>query len=268
MTLATAMLAGWSPVASAWASLKPAHAWLNVFGFVTVVVAASLVHLAPTVAGARIRPRRSVNVALASLMAGPPLVALAFATGSGVAGSAGALLELVGAAALAVHGASVQRDRGAWTTDHGWHRFAALSLLAAPVWLLVSMTIAAGRVLWLGPTPAAWSIGLIVIPLVAGVIGQVLVGSWTHLIPAIGPGDQARHARQRHWLGRMARSRWLAWNGGVALATAGALADANTLMMAGGASLGVALLTGLALLFVAVGVSSRRAPVAADAARR
>lgn len=63
VSLATASLAGWAAVADSWMSLKPAHAWLNVCGFVTVVIAASLVHLAPTVAGVRIRPGRSAVVA-------------------------------------------------------------------------------------------------------------------------------------------------------------------------------------------------------------
>ncbi len=53
----------------------------------TVVVAASLTHLAPTVAGARIRPRRSASIALACLMLGAPLVALGFATGMGHGGA-------------------------------------------------------------------------------------------------------------------------------------------------------------------------------------
>jgi hypothetical protein len=268
VALATTMLVGWSPVAASWGALKPAHAWLNVFGFVTVVVAASLLHLAPTVAGARIRPRRSAQAAVLGLVAGAPIVALGFGTGWDPLGRLGAAIELSGAIALLVHAAAVQRDRAAWTTDHGWHRFAGLSLLAAPAWLLVTVVIAAGQIVWFGATPVAWSIGSIALPLVGGWVGQVLIGSWTHLVPAMGPGDQAAHAVQRQWLGRLARSRWLAWNGGVALATAGALAGENTVTLAGGATLGVALLAGLALLFVAVGVSSRPAPVAADAARR
>jgi nitrite reductase (NO-forming) len=252
VALATAMLAGWSPVAGAWAALKPAHAWLNVFGFVTVVVAASLIHLAPTVAGARIRPRRSTTVALVGLMIGAPLVALGVAAGWDAVARAGALAELVGGAALAIHGAAVQRDRGVWTSDPGWHRFAGLSLVAAPAWLVVALAISAGRILWLGATPEAWSVGLLALPLAAGWIGQVLVGAWTQLVPAIGPGDQRAHAIQRRWLGLGSRSRWLAWNGGVTVGTAGLLSGADALAAAGGVALGAALLTALGLLWVAV----------------
>lgn len=253
VVLATAMLAGWPPVTGAWGALKPAHAWLNVFGFVTVVVAASLVHLAPTVAGARIRPRRSASIALVSLMAGAPLIALGFAAGWDVVARTGALVELVGGAALLFHGAAVQRDRGRWTSDLGWHRFAGLCLLAAPAWLLVTLGIGAGRVLLLGATPAAWSVGLVAVPLVVGWIAQVLLGAWTQLVPAIGPGDQARHAVQRRWLGRAASRRWLLWNGGVALSTVGLLAGADVLTAAGAIALGIALLTALGLLAASIG---------------
>jgi nitrite reductase (NO-forming) len=252
VALATAMLAGWSPVVGGWAALKPAHAWLNVFGFVTVVVAASLIHLAPTVAGTRIRPRRSAAVALLGLMTGAPLVALGLAAGWDVVARTGATVEIVGGAALAFHGAAVQRDRGRWTSDPGWHRFAGLSLLTAPAWLVVALAIGAGRVLWLGATPAAWSVGLLAVPLVAGWIGQVLVGAWTQLVPAIGPGDQSRHAIQRQWLGLAATRRWLLWNSGVALATAGLLIGADALTAAGGLALGAALASGLGLLVLSI----------------
>lgn len=262
--LATTMLAGWSPVAGAWSALKPAHAWLNVFGFVVLVVAASLLHLAPTVAGARIWSRRSITVAITCLMSGAPLIALGYGMGWDVVGRAGAIVELVGATALVVHAASVQRDRGAWTSDFGWHHFAGLSLLAGPAWLLVTVAIAAGRIVWLGTTPAAWSVDLIAVPLVAGGIGQVLVGSWTHLVPAIGPGDQRAHAVQRQWLGQAAVARWLAWNVGVVLATAGVLVDGDGdgLVAAGGLLVGGAFLAGLAFLGLSVTFSARRARAA------
>jgi hypothetical protein len=161
-----------------------------------------------------------------------------------------------------MHAAGVQRDRGPWTSDFGWHRFTGLSLLAAPAWLLLAVAIGAGRIVWLGPTPAAWSVGLIAIPLVAGGIGQVLVGSWTHLVPAIGPGDQRAHAVQRRWLGKAALPRVLAWNTGVILATTGTLARADALVAAGGVLLGGALLAGLVLLGASVALSRWRAQAA------
>jgi nitrite reductase (NO-forming) len=260
VTLAAAMLAGWEPVVGAWARLKPTHAWLNLFGFVALVIAASLVHLAPTVAGTRIRPRRSGALALRGLMIGAPLVAAGFATGSDVLGRVGALIELVGGASLAIHGLVVWRDRGNWTTDPAWHRFTSLSLLAAPLWLVVAIVVAGGRVLWLGATPAAWSVDQLALPLVVGGIGQILVGSWTHLVPAIGPGDLARHAAQRAWLGRAALPRWLAWNLGAAAASLGLAVDAQTLVTLGGIAIAASLAGSLAVLLGASVSGRMRGP--------
>jgi nitrite reductase (NO-forming) len=196
-------------------------------------------------------------------MLGAPLVAIGFASGSDLIAGLGAVVELLGATALVVHGAAVQRDRGRWTSDHGWHRFAGLSLVTAPGWLLVTLAIGAGRILTLGATPEAWDVRRLVVPLVAGWIGQVLIGSWTHLVPAIGPGDPPRHAEQRQRLGRAATTRWLLWNGGVSLATVGALADADWLIATGGVALGLSLAGALWLLALAmISGRVRREPAA------
>lgn len=248
VSLATAMVAGWAPVVANWSALKPAHAWLNVFGFLSVVVAATLLHLAPTVAGTRIRPRRSATLALVALMAGAPLVAIGFAGGWDLVARIGALIELFGSAALVLHAGGVQRDRGRWTSDLGWHRFASLSLLAAPVWFLVATSIAAWRILEFGATPGAWSVVAIGIPLVLGWTAQVLVGAWTHLVPAIGPGNQLAHAAQRRRLGRWGTVRVLTWNGGVAILTVGLLAGLDAVTSIGAIVLGVSLFVALGLL--------------------
>ena len=248
VSLATAMVAGWAPVVANWASLKPAHAWLNVFGFLSVVVAATLLHLAPTVAGTRIRPRPSARIALFGLMAGAPLVALGFATGSDSVARIGALIELSGGVALAFHAAAVQRDRGRWTSDLGWHRFAGLSLLAAPVWFLVATSIAVWRVLEFGAVPGAWSVAAIGVPLVLGWTAQVIIGAWTQLVPAIGPGDQFAHAAQRRRLGRWGTVRVLAWNGAVAILTVGLLAELDVIAGIGAGVLGACLVVALGLL--------------------
>ena len=215
VAIVSLMLAGVPLVVGSWDLLKPAHAWLNVFGFLSGVVAASLVHLAPTVAGTRIVPRRSSLVALVGLTVGAPLVALGFALGDDGVARLGALLETAGAVALVVHAVVVRRDRGVWTTDPEWHRLTSWSLVAAPAWLLVAVTIAAGRVLWLGAVPAAWSLNGLVAPLIIGWVVQVLIGAWSHLLPAIGPGDMAAHARQRTLLARAAVPRLVALNVGV-----------------------------------------------------
>lgn len=219
--LVIAMLAGVPPVVEGWALLKPAHAWLNVFGFLSVVIAATLVHLAPTVAGTRIVPRRSAQVALAGLVTGAPLIALGLALGEDRVARIGALAELLGAIGLVAHALAVRHNRGTWTTDPGWHRLTSWSLLAAPAWFLVAVAMAAGRILWLGAVPDAWSLGSIAAPLAVGWVVQVLIGAWSQLLPSIGPGDMAAHAHQRACLGRAAIGRVGALNLGVALVTLG-----------------------------------------------
>lgn len=219
--LVIAMLAGVVPVIEAWSLLKPAHAWLNVFGFLSVVIAATLVHLAPTVAGTKIVPRRSAGIALAGLVTGAPLIALGFALGDDRTARVGAVAELLGALGLMAHALAVWHDRGAWTADPGWHRLTTWSLLAAPAWFLLAVAMAAGRILWLGAIPDAWSLGSIAAPLALGWVVQILIGAWSHLLPSIGPGDMAAHALQRARLGRAASWRVAALNVGVALVTLG-----------------------------------------------
>ena len=263
-TLATAMLAGWQPIVEGWAAFKPAHAWLNVFGFLSVVIAATLIHLAPTVVGARIRARRSGSIALIGLALGAPVIAVGFASGSDGLARVGALLELVGAAALVTHGIGVRRDRGRWTGDAAWHRFTGLSLLSAPVWFLVAVVFATGPILRSGATPSAWSITQVAAPLVVGWIAQVLVGSWTHLVPAIGPGDQGIHARQRRRLGQGATPRWVAWNGGLALVVVGRVIGSTEIGAIGAAAVAGSLLPALGLLLASIVIDpslARKAPI-------
>jgi nitrite reductase (NO-forming) len=213
--LGTAFVSGAGAVLAGWGALKPAHGWLNLFGFVSLVIVATLIHLAPTVSGSRIRARRSATVAVAGLAIGTALVAAGYVVGLDAAARLGALLVIVGASAVAVHGISVRRDRGGWTSELAWHRLSEWSLLAAAGWFAVSAWIAAGRVLVLGAAPAAWRIDVFIVPLALGWIVQVLVGSWSHLLPAIGPGDAGRHTAQRRVLATWASARILGWNSGV-----------------------------------------------------
>lgn len=245
--LVLGMLAGVPPVVEGWSLLKPAHAWLNVFGFLSVVIAATLIHLAPTVAGTRIAPRRSALVALAGLATGAPLIALGLALGDDRVARIGALAELLGAIGLMAHALAVRHDRGTWTTDPGWHRLTSSSLLAAPAWFLVAVAIAAGRILWLGAVPDAWSLASIVAPLAVGWIVQVLIGSWSQLLPSIGPGDMAAHADQRARLGRGAIGRVGALNLGVALVTLGGLLAWTGAVVIGLIVCGAAILTSLTI---------------------
>ena len=252
VAIATAFLAGWMPVAERWAVLKPAHAWLNVVGFISLVIVATLVHLAPTVEGTRIRPRRSVTVAIGGIALGVPLVAAGYALEADLLARAGALVVLAGAIGVPAHALAVARDRGRWTTDAGWHRLTTYSLRAASGWFAAAILVAAGRVVWLGAEPAGWSISLVAAPLVIGWVLQVLIASWSHLLPAIGPGEQRAHATQRRILGRLALIRSVALNVGVGLLWMGSALGVPIVATIGAAAVVAALLGAVALAAAAV----------------
>lgn len=217
--LATGYLGGIPVLGGAWTDLKPAHAWLNLFGFVALVIAATLIHLAPTVSGTLIRRRRSGILALGALAGGPPTVAVGYALEADAVVRAGAGLAALGAVALVAHGVAIWRSRGHWTSDLAWHRFAEGALVLAPVWLAIAASIAAVRVLVVGANPGGWELSAIVAPIVGGFVLQTLAGASTHLVPAVGPGHPVRHAAQRRLLGRGAVPRLVAWNAAVAVLT-------------------------------------------------
>jgi nitrite reductase (NO-forming) len=262
--LATLFVAGWMPVVAHWAALKPAHAWLNLLGFVSLVIVGTLLHLLPTVLGGRIVPRRSAVVAVGGLVAAAPLVALGYAIRGGsvpiadLAARAGAVAGLGAAAALAWHTAEVHRSRGRWTTDPGWHRIAGLGLEAATGWFAVAVTLAAGPVLVLGAAPEAWRLEALAAPLAVGWVAQALVAAWSHLLPAVGPGGPAEHAAQRVVLGRLATGRLLLLNVGTVLLGVGlatvddAAGPPSALAAAGAALVAAALGASVALLALAV----------------
>lgn len=75
VAIVTLYLAGAPGAAEPWPGLRAAHAWLNLFGFVTLVIAGTLVHFAPTIAGSRIRRRRSGTLAVGLLAIAAPVAA-------------------------------------------------------------------------------------------------------------------------------------------------------------------------------------------------
>ena len=226
----------------------------------TLVVAGTLVHFAPTVAGARIRRRRSGVVAVALLAVAAPATAMGYVAGTGALARAlvvgGTVALALGAATLVVHGLQARRDRAGWTTDLDWHRFTGGSLLLAPVWLLVGGCLAAAGVIELGTDPQGWRLDHIVPCVVLGFVLQALLGSMSHLLPAVGPGTPAAHAAQRRLLGRWAAARLVAWNAGVAVLALGVVAGQASLALSG---LGLGLASGaVTLLLLLVALRTRR----------
>lgn len=232
-TIATLYVAGWAPLLTTWSSVKPAHAWLNLVGFVSLVIATTLLHFFPTVVGARMAARPSARVTVVGLAAGPAIVALAFAFKLDVLGRFGALVVLFGAAGLGVYALRTWGSRARWTTDKPWHLFSIGGLISAMVWFWIGTAIAAGRVLVMGTAPATWSLDAVFGPLVAGWIGLTLLASASHLLPAIGPGGPAAHARQRSILGRFAVARLSLADLGVAALSMGLLLRVDELVVAG-----------------------------------
>lgn len=236
--LATLYLGGYTSVVTAWARLMPAHAWLNLLGFVSLTVAATLIHLYPTVLGTRIPtltvwPGQIVLLAASCLIAGPILVAAGYALDSGIAVRAGAAAEMTGAAALAIYGLAVWRRRGRWRTDGEWHLAIAGHLSAAIAWFVAGVGLAAVPALVAGADPSGWSVERVVAPLGLGCIVQAIVGSWTHLVPSIGPGDAEVHARQRRILARSARIRLVAFQAATLALLPGLSLDYLWLTLAG-----------------------------------
>jgi hypothetical protein len=220
-TLGTLFVAGWLPVLERWALLKPAHAWTNLVGFVSLIIVGTLLHFLPTVLGTRIVPRASAIVAVLGIAMGSPVVVAGLGLASGPLVRGGAILVAIGTGSLVLEAARVTRARGRWTTDPGWHRLTGVGLLAGIGWFSAGMAVAAGRLLTLGASPEGWSTSLVAAPLAIGWVVQVLIASWTHLLPAIGPGGPAGHAARRTILGRMATPRLLALNAGTALLAVG-----------------------------------------------
>jgi hypothetical protein len=85
---------------------------------------------------------------------------------------------------------------------------------------------------------------------------QVIVGSWTHLVPAIGPGDPVRHAWQRRILGRAAWPRLIAFQIGAGLLLADALGWGPSLAGTAGLVL-VVVPMGASLALLTVALSHR-----------
>lgn len=255
--IGTLAIAGWAPALAAWDVLRPTHAWLNVFGFLSLVIAASLLHLLPTVAGTRIERTPASMLVLVGMMTAPLVVAIGFVVRSTPLVVGGAALVVAAALALVVHAVTVLRRRGRWTTDLPWHRFVTWSLLASVGWFAVGSTLAAAVVVGSGATARGWDSDVVLGPLALGWAAQALIGAWSHLVPAVGPGSPEVHAHQRSVLGRWATPRVVVAQVGIALVSIGIPTQTTLLAQAG-----LALVGGCALVAVALLVAALRPVIA------
>lgn len=260
-TLGTLMLAGWTPVASALPTVRAAHAWTNLIGFVSLVILATLLHFLPTVLGTRIVSRRTSTLAVLGVALGSPLVVVGDLAAVPAISGGGAVLTLAAAAGLLVEARAVRAARGHWTTDPAWHRLTSVGLLAGTVWFAIGAGLASLLVLvrsvGLADGPP-WQSSLVASPLVVGWAVQVLVASWTHLLPATGPGGPAEHAAQRALLGRAAAPRLVLLNVGAALLGLGWPTGIVPLAAVGGALSAMAVAASAVLAWSALRVRPRR----------
>jgi hypothetical protein len=245
--------AGATLVISSWDLVRPAHAWLTLFGAVSLTITATLVYLAPTVLGARIRAGWELGVAVLGIGIGPPIVAVAFVLDVRAGVLVGILLTLVGAVGQVAYGLDSLRRRGPYTSEHDWRSVAVGHLLVGPVWLAAALVVALTDLLG-GRALSGWTLGLLALPVVAGWMLQELAGSWTHLAPSVTPGDPAVHARQRRVLAVAARSRLVAWNAGLAALWMGLATEVMALAAVGGAAFGATLLLSVVLLLRSLAV--------------
>lgn len=252
-------LAGWQPVVDTWPQLRPTHAWLNLVGFTSLVVATTLLHFFPTVVGGRIVRHPSARLAVLGLSGGTLVVAAGYGLDLDGLVRLGAAAAVVGAFALVTYAFRIWIARARWTTDLGWHRFAIGGLASAIAWFAIGMTILGGRAMSFGAAPSGWSLDLVVAPLVAGWIGQAIVASATHLVPAVGPGDQAAHGRQRAILGWAATTRLVVANAGVGAVWVGVTLGLGELAAAGVALVALAFAAAAFLLARAIGIGMARA---------
>ena len=251
VALGTTRLTGLGSIVADWSWLKPAHAWLNVMGFVSLVIAGTSLHLLPIVLGSRIRRQASASVMVAALAVGPMLVAVGEVVRADMIVGLGIASEVVGAAALAAYAAGCLRDRATWTTDAGWHRMTAGHLLCAVAWFAVSVIVIASRALAAGSGPDAGSLAPVAGTLATGWIIQAILGAAGHLVPAIGPGDPARHAAQRRRLGTLATSRLVVLQVSVLAVTVGTAFDLGGPLAVGLIGSAVVVVSTLGLLLLA-----------------
>jgi nitrite reductase (NO-forming) len=201
-------LLGTGAAGGAFGPLRQAHIALNLWGFLGLTIAGSLVILVPVVLRIRAPDRRPWDIAV-GLAGGLVVLATGLATGLRLVAVVGALGYALGTAALAVR---------TWETVRPGPRMpertAGLHLGAAIVWL-VGAAVAGLAALALDRLNA-YQLALVA-AVALGVAVQSLVGTWSYLLPVSAPGGA--EARRRG-LARTATA-WLAqvamFNGGTLL---------------------------------------------------
>jgi hypothetical protein len=243
---------GASPVLAGWAHLRAAHVWIGLFGAISLTIFATLVYLAPTVLGARVRASAWLIGGLVGMLVGPAVTAVGFALDARGVVLAGVSVAALGAVGQLGYVIDAAVRRGSFTSEHDWRLVAVGHLLAGTGWFAAAVG-AALLALALGEPLRGWSLGALAIPLVMGWTLQELIGSWTHLAQAVTPGTAEDHARQRRRLAVLGRTRLIGHNLGVGLAWLGAITTSTAILGLGAALVGLSTVVALVGLGRALG---------------
>src|SRR5690606_22292168 len=167
------------------------HAHVNLLGWVTLTVLGTVLTLWPTILRTRIADD-AVSAARGAL----PLAV----TGLGLLAAAvlawWPLLAVGGLALVAAAVVMIARPAGQAARRKPPASFAAWSIAAAALWLLVALAIDAASLATAGDADqAAERFGAVLVPLLVGFAAQTLIGALSYLLPMSLGGGPAR-ARQ------------------------------------------------------------------------
>jgi nitrite reductase (NO-forming) len=172
-----------------WLGLRSAHMVLNVLGFVSVTIAATLVTLLPTVLRVQM-PRWHGGLTAGCLLGGAVVLAIGLGSRHVGVGAAGGGLFLVGVAGLVWLVVRVLRTPRAWPVP-----LTAKHFVAGLGWFVVG-SIALADAAAHGPFAFVAFREPFLVCFVAGWIVQVLLGAWLYLLPIARPGHPDERRRQ------------------------------------------------------------------------
>jgi hypothetical protein len=237
---------------------RTAHLHVNLLGWAGLTLLATVVFFGPTIGRTRIQEGADAHAARALRSGATTLtIGVLALLGTGFSGTPGTVFRLVAAVGLAVYAWSVMvvcvpvfRAMLTALPPGRWPVLAAVVWFPLVAWADV-VIVATGTWRWLEPLGAA---------MLLGVLAQVITASLGYLAPQLRPLGVARDAVRERAEARILE-RAIAWNAGVALVVAAAVAGPA----AGGAWGGVAktgwtLVLATALVQVALVASAWRAP--------
>ncbi|MFD2767998.1 hypothetical protein [Micromonospora eburnea] len=181
------------------------HAHVNLLGWITLTVLGTLLTFWPTMLRIRMADTavRDAVRALPLATIGLVLLGVGLLTWWRVVTAVGLALFVLGVLVAVRPAVAVARARPPYA-------FASWSLAAAAGWLLVALAVDAATLLPAAdPTTAVDRFGVVLVPLLVGFVGQVLIGSLSHLLPVVlGGGPAPARARaallDRHGAQRVA----------------------------------------------------------------